>query len=298
MLTIGAVAKQTGIDASRLRKWEQRYGFPRPHRQNARNRVYSYEEVALLHIVARRIDAGERIGGVISDLLERGMTSASPAVLSDVNGLISPIVRDALDALCRNDLQAVTRILAKARQDRPLLRFVEDIVAPLIWKVGDCWAEGRLPIYVEHLFSSLIDASLIQEADRLQADSPPRVLLVAPAGERHTLGLSMVYGVLKANGISSMRVSNDLPSSEIVALCSTFGFRAVGLSASIHYPPRLLRSQIQALRNDLPDDISIWLGGAGVARLKSPPKGCEVFSTLDDFAVAAKHWKRQILDHH
>ena len=36
MLSIGAVAKATGIRVETLRTWERRYGFPRPERTGSK----------------------------------------------------------------------------------------------------------------------------------------------------------------------------------------------------------------------------------------------------------------------
>ena len=51
---VAAVARMTRIPAGTLRSWERRYGWPRPFRTAAGQRLYSDQDVAVVHFLDRR----------------------------------------------------------------------------------------------------------------------------------------------------------------------------------------------------------------------------------------------------
>lgn len=54
LLTIGAVARLTGIPAATIRAWERRYGIPRPSRTASGRRLYRAADLALLRQLRTR----------------------------------------------------------------------------------------------------------------------------------------------------------------------------------------------------------------------------------------------------
>ena len=55
-LSIGALARATGIAVETLRTWESRYGFPAPERKPSGHRVYPVSSIARLRRI-RETDA-------------------------------------------------------------------------------------------------------------------------------------------------------------------------------------------------------------------------------------------------
>lgn len=289
MFSIGVVARQTGIEIGTLRKWESRYGFPQPARKDSGQRFYSESDIATLLQIARRITNGERVGSIIRHLGEQAdpspVNSHRPAALSEAEKTNLA----ALDALLAADFIQLKNLLEKSLSERTLLTYVEEIAAPLTEMVGEQWAQGKLPIHAEHLFSSVIESILTRETSLAKgANQLPVVLLTSPAGEHHTLGLSMVKAVLSEIGIGSLHLPGTLPLTEIVAAASVYQIRVVGLSASCHYPPRMLRSLIKKLRNALPEEVSLWFGGAGTHRISDVPPGVSVIISMQQLLATCQ----------
>jgi DNA-binding transcriptional MerR regulator/methylmalonyl-CoA mutase cobalamin-binding subunit len=285
---IGVVARQTGIEISTLRKWESRYGFPRPVRTESGRRGYASDEVAMLHEVARRVAAGSRVSNVIREVF-----AGTAAALSDTDTVratpaLARDVEAALNLLLGQDQSRLKLMLDQARRETSLLNFVEQFAAPLTQAVGLSWAEGRMPVYSEHVFSALLETLLVREAEQFESvKQPPKVLLATLAGEKHTLGLCMAYAVLSEAGIPCLRLSRGLPVAEIAAAAAAYQVSAVGLSASVHFSPRLLGQQIGALRAALPADIGLWLGGGGMHRVSRIPAGTYAFSSWRNWLASA-----------
>ena len=282
MLSIGVVARQTGIEIGTLRKWEVRYGFPVPRRSDSGQRYFNENDVQTLLAIARRIAAGERVGQIIRKL-DRGQIGVQLLAQLPVQVAVqaSNTVGEVLSALLGNRVAQLISILEAAREQRSVLDFVEQVVAPLTFQVGEAWARGELPVYVEHLFSSVLERLLTRESG-FERDfcQPPGVLLVTPAGERHTLGLAIANAVLNEAGVASLRLPGELPVPEIVAASIAYRVKVVGLSASSHFPPRLLGALVVQLRESLPPDVELWLGGAGMNRLCQIPPGATLILSM------------------
>lgn len=66
MLTIGELARRTGLGVATLRMWETRHGFPRSSRLPSGHRRYDAHTVELVKQVVRRRDAGARLESAIA----------------------------------------------------------------------------------------------------------------------------------------------------------------------------------------------------------------------------------------
>ncbi len=64
-LTIGELARRTGVNVGTLRMWETRHGFPRVVRLPSGHRRYDERTVELVQQVQRRRDAGARLEAAI-----------------------------------------------------------------------------------------------------------------------------------------------------------------------------------------------------------------------------------------
>lgn len=65
-LSISAVERDTGLSKDTLRVWERRCGFPSPGRDGIGERAYTYDQVEKLRVIKRLMDAGHRLGRIVS----------------------------------------------------------------------------------------------------------------------------------------------------------------------------------------------------------------------------------------
>jgi DNA-binding transcriptional MerR regulator/methylmalonyl-CoA mutase cobalamin-binding subunit len=283
MYSIGAVAQQSGIDVSTLRKWESRYGFPVPRRTASGLRMYSAEDLAAILEIARRLACGARPGAVIREIVARQGTPA-PVALPAVQ--IDPL-QPGVDALLQRDVAALRTWLDEQARQFAAVDFVEQVAAPLARRVGDFWSNGQLPVFSEHLFSSLLEQSLVLRFAQIRpVQRRCRVLLTAPSGELHVAGLSMAAAVLNELGADVIRLPSDLPIQEIVAAAEAYDVAAVGLTASSFYAPRLLKSSMISLRRQLPGRFALWLGGVGMAQLPVLPPATQLITCMPQLVAS------------
>jgi predicted DNA-binding transcriptional regulator AlpA len=67
-LTIGELARRTGVNVATLRMWESRHGFPRARRLPSGHRRYDEAAVDQVARVVRRRDAGVRLDVAVSEV--------------------------------------------------------------------------------------------------------------------------------------------------------------------------------------------------------------------------------------
>lgn len=217
-------------------------------------------------LVCQRLAGGGRAGAVIREL-NSGTYQRTPIDTDNA------LCQDGIKRLLAYDLFGLRHWLGEQRATLSSEDFVEKIATPMARQVGELWFSGDLPIFVEHLFSTELDTALATAGKlQQQTEARPRILLVAPAGEKHIAGLRMAGAVLEAEGEYPLYLPSDLPVSEIVAAAHTLDIAVVGITASICYPPRLLTKTLASLRQQLSASIAIWAGGSGILRLANLPE--------------------------
>jgi len=100
-LSIGALARATGVPVETLRTWESRYGYPVPERKPSGHRVYPLSSVPRLRRIAQALARGHRAGEVVpaseADLAALLSTTAPPAAPEPVGPVDVPTIQTHLD---------------------------------------------------------------------------------------------------------------------------------------------------------------------------------------------------------
>jgi DICT domain-containing protein len=71
-LSIGELARQTGVPVATLRSWEDRYGFPRPQRLAGGHRRYEEGDAALIGEILRLRASGMSLQAAVGQAVARG----------------------------------------------------------------------------------------------------------------------------------------------------------------------------------------------------------------------------------
>ena len=76
-LPIGELARRTDVPAATLRSWEDRYGFPQPHRLAGGHRRYDQGDIGLIEAVLRLRAAGMSLQAAIAQATSAGQPEPS-----------------------------------------------------------------------------------------------------------------------------------------------------------------------------------------------------------------------------
>jgi methylmalonyl-CoA mutase cobalamin-binding subunit len=290
-LPIASVERETGLSKDTLRVWERRYGFPTPERDANGERLYAPTQVQRLTQIKRLMDRGHRPGKLLAldDAALIALDEARPGVLDTPNVLQ---LDNWMHLVKTHDSEALQRQFYREMAKRGLAGFVQDIVAPLIARVGEAWSRNELGIFEEHLFSQHLEKMFRTVlANMSPQHGSPRVLLTSLSGEEHTMGLLMVEALMVVEDVYPVLLGPQTPIDEIVRAAQIKQVDAVCLSFSSAYSPTLSAQGLRDLRQMLPAGIELWAGGYGVKAIRKPIDGVCLMPEFQDLYDGLAKWR-------
>ena len=287
------IESQTGFNREQLRKWRERFGFP--HKEFASDGAsgYSINTVKQLLLIKRLLEAGFRPAQVLtkpSQDLEEMILLIGQSVLAEFHG---ESIRKLLDAVARADIASFNEILVHERTTKgTLFNFVKETLSPLMISLGQAWRRGEIDVFHEHLCTSHVERYLNAEILKCEKENgSPNILFAVPPGENHLLGLSMIEAVLTEQGAKGINLGSHIPIHSLCLAAKACEANVVVLSFSFAYPSSKIHPTLMQLRRLLPNQVQVWVGGAGISSIRRQPKGVEIFRKMDD-AVKALHQLR------
>ena len=294
--TIASVEKETGLSKDTLRVWERRYGFPAPERDPGGDRVYPAAQVERLRLIKRLIDQGHRPGQLMA-LSPEALRTLPARDTGDEprRAVISAAGNQEIDellALLKNhDAAQFQQRLQQTLARQGLGRFVMDTVAPLTRQVGQAWEDGRFAVFEEHLFTELTKRVLRQAIASLPPpNAGPRILLTSVPDEPHVLGLLMAEALFALEGAQCIPLGAQMPLLDIAHATAAHRADVVALSFSSAFPTRRVGPVLAQLRELLPAEVAVWVGGDG-APPAAIPLGVSRLRTLADGVEALGAWR-------
>jgi MerR family transcriptional regulator, light-induced transcriptional regulator len=277
---IRAVSKITGISIDTLRAWERRYGAVTPARDD-RGRIYTDADVARLRLLSGAVEQGHSIGRLagLSDEQLRALCNAPGAADGPAPEPSRGTPTDTtplMTALRRYDAVAIDQELSRMAAVLRPLELLQDVVMPLLTRIGDDWHSQRARIAHEHLMSSTM-RNLLGAFLRLYArrETSVRLLFATPSFERHeiaTLGAAMLAA---SAGLGVSYLGADLPAHEIVDSVETAGAQVLVLGMTTAATDRARQRELRTIVREMPAGVELWVGGRGAERLASiiQPRG-------------------------
>jgi DICT domain-containing protein len=119
-LSIGELARRTSVPAATLRSWEDRYGFPRPHRGEGGHRRYRPEDTGLVEAVLRLRATGISLAAAIGQATAQ-VAQPEPSVFAGLRRRHPELIPQVLR---KTTLLAMTRAIEDeccALAERPAL---------------------------------------------------------------------------------------------------------------------------------------------------------------------------------
>jgi methylmalonyl-CoA mutase cobalamin-binding subunit len=118
----------------------------------------------------------------------------------------------------------------------------------------------------------------------------PRILLTSVPDEQHVLGLLMAEGLFTLEGAECIPLGSQMPLLEIARAALAHQADVIALSFSSAFPKRQIAGLLQQLRQLVPQETAIWVGGAGVIGI-APMQGLELLAELEQAIGAIKAWQ-------
>ena len=272
--SIKAVSSITGINEHTIRAWEKRYNAITPQRSDSNRRFYSKQEIEKLRLLNKAVNIGHNIGSIanlsIDDL--NSMLNNTPANSNNVNvysndalGDTETIIQNCIEAIKEYDGKGLEILLLKASTKMSQPHIIENLIVPLIYKVGDLWHDGIIRIANEHLASSVIRYFLMNIIEQNSpAQNAPIIVSATPRGQEHELGALIVGVIASSIGWKVIYLGSNLPVEEIAAAADSLKAKIVSLSFVYPLDDAQLNKDLRNLRMMMSSEVSIIAGGRAV----------------------------------
>ena len=268
---IKVVVRRTGLSAHVIRVWEKRYQAVEPARTETNRRLYSDEDIARLQWLQQAVQAGHSIGRITH------LSTPELVKLVSAEQMIAPLAQKPTDGTDSDPGEFLARALAAVREldavalEEQLVRasialsqrhLLEDVVQPLMERIGQMWHEGTLRIADEHLASAVVRSFIGNLRASFQVSATaPHIVATTPAGQLHEMGALLASVVATSEGWNSTFLGPNLPAEEIAGAVAQKGAKAVLLSIVYPSDDPYLGGELVKLHRLLGDDIALLAGG-------------------------------------
>ena len=297
MHPVRVVVQRTGLSPDVLRAWERRYRAVEPVRTAGGQRLYTTADIERLALLLEATRSGRQIGRLVSlddaalrDLIADDRRDSTPSVAVSAVEAERHIgeAYAAVEAMDPARLELELRQAVFALGAAPAL---SGVLAPLLERIGLGWQHGRLSVGHEHAASAVVRRFLdwISAAASPGAGAPA-IGLATLEGERHEFGAMLAMAAALANGWSALYFGAEMPVRDLAAAAAGRDITAVGLSVVYVSDPGRVAERIGELRDALPAEVALVVGGSGAARIRDRLAAPEVrvVEDLESFVAAIR----------
>lgn len=303
---ISVVVDRTGLSQHLLRAWERRYAAVEPTRGEGGHRLYSDADIERFRLLHAATGSGRTIGQVAhlspdelarlvaEDAAARGArigTAGNATASTEPGAPWASVVNEALALTIALDAPALDVLLRRIVAQAGVATFTEQVVAPMLRRVGDEWYAGRLTIAQEHLASATVHDILVETMRALARDTrEARVVVATPSGDRHAIGAALAGASAAAEGWGVVYLGTDVPAVEIAAAAVATRARAVAISMIYVEDPERTLGDLRTLRARLPASVTLLVGGAAATPLADDltAAGIRVGASVEALRVALR----------
>jgi methanogenic corrinoid protein MtbC1 len=243
-----------------------------PRRSAGGQRLYSDSDVERLQLLRRAIEAGRRIGQVakldmseLKALVQEDESADYPALGQEDaelrRGHPRRLLTRCLEAVRNLDHAELETALSRAALTLEVSELLDHVIVPLMIEIGDLWTREELSPGHERLATGVVRRTLDNIRTSMQSPNGPAVVVATPSGQHHEIGAMLAAAAAAGEGWRVVYLGPDLPAESIASAAEKTGARAVALS--LVYPPDdpNVVHELRALRQMLPEEVTIVLGG-------------------------------------
>lgn len=238
---INTVSKKTGIIPVTLRAWERRYQVLTPNREENTYRLYSDYDIEVLRWLKAQVDAGISISRAAAELKENQMAGinfeplpeSAPQVMKVDDNTSRMLAGELYNMLVAHNEVGAAAIFNQTAAALSLSVLLENVVIPVLVRIGEEWYLGRLLVATEHFASNFLRAKLMGIFQKIPLKRSVKHILVGGApGEMHELGILMMAILLRNAGFNVEYLGPDIPLEDLVDYTSEVEPHMVILAAT------------------------------------------------------------------
>ena len=253
---IRTVSSLTGVNSITLRAWERRYGLIKPVRTPKGHRLYTQNDIDLIHQVLELLDKGISIGQV-KEYLKSKNTETKKVTETDP---WSNYQRRMLNAIVRFDTNALDRAYNDALSLYPIDMVTRKLILPLLKTLGERWVNQEGSVAEEHFFGAYLRNKMgARFHHHAGIQSGPLLVASCLPGEHHEVGLMLFCLSALNQGFRLVYLGADTPFSELVVPVERSEADAILLSGSIEPDKNTMTNHLTNLVNSV--NVPVFVGG-------------------------------------
>lgn len=286
--TMQVAARRSGVSPHLIRMWERRYNAVEPRRTVSGRRVYSDEAIEKLRLLHAATQAGHSISSVAQLPLERlrlivRADAQAPSQVARNAAHFSPSgarsnecpanfwVEKALDAIKNLDASALRGELNESLVALGRVAVIDQVIAPLMERVGAMWRSGELRVVHEHLAAAGARSFLGSFCELPAPMGAPLLMATTLPGQMHEIGALMVAATAASEGWRALYAGANLPAEEIVlAMRAHEGCRVIALSFIFPPDDPNVAAEVRRLGEFLPTGVQVLAGGRAAENYAEP----------------------------
>lgn len=311
---ISTVSKRSGVKSDLIRAWERRYQAVIPTRTEGGHRVYSDTDIVRLKLLNEVTGLGYSISRVaklsISELQaliqeekpkqreDNPATLQQASIAPDYRFLAEDYIEKCYVAMMAFDAKAIEAHFENAVVELGAQQFMENLLTPLLKRIGDDWEAGKLRPAHEHMTTAVIRSMVyILRSNYFPADDAPRLVISTPIGQYHELGALLAALLAEFKGWQITYLGPNLPAEEIAFTAKSSKACAVAIGINLVEEGHVIPKELRRLKKLLGPEITLIVGGNGAEAYKTVinelgalrSESCDHFKQiLDDLAKQSK----------
>lgn len=246
--SISQLSQFSGIKPHTIRIWEQRYNALQPQRSEGNTRFYDSSQLRrLLNIVSltktgKKVSklckmSDEELYALQKEYIEQALEE------NDYEYFVSQLISAGMNY----DEYNFEKIFSHCFIRFGLLKTYQDVIYPMVNRVGLLWTTNTIPPSQEHYITNLLRQKLFTSIDSLttEADNEGAWLLFLPEDEFHEMGLLFANYLIRSHGKKVIYLGPNVPLSSVEKALEDTGAENL-LLFMVH--------------QDLPENIKQFLG--------------------------------------
>ncbi len=269
LLSIGALARLSGVPVGTIRNWERRYGWPAPIRLNSGHRRYPSELVSHLRLARSGVDIGLKPSYVTAasryELEAAVQTATDDPPEMTTNALCDENEIDEwLNQVQRLDSDGFEAALRKSWCKHDAEMFICEVAEPFWVQLREFVASNRMSRVHEHFANELLSTFLASQWRPFSTGVHAcKVILTGFEGAQGTPQLHMAAVFFALHNMEVVFLGPNTPIEDIVITVVNAGATAMVIQIMPTSDILTSRYLLTNLRAAIPPATAILVSGCG-----------------------------------
>ena len=272
----------TKIKAHTIRIWEQRYGILNPQRTPTNIRYYVDSDLRKILNVNLLYTNGYKISK-IAQLREEEIVQEVKKLLGNDSGRFADIINDVVKSIMKLDEKRIRQTLTENLEEHNMFVLYNEIIQPILKRIGELWQLNTLSIGHEHFFSAILRNFIIEETEKLSIKSNGKsLLLFLHAEEEHEITLLLYNYLFKKNGYKTYYLGQNMPMSDLYVIFEQLDPDLIITNFIMYISEDTFKEVCEDLIHKLDKKQVVFSGAQAVQYKKLIPEGITLIESQKD----------------